>query len=82
MDSDNMIGYACGLLYHFRWFKYTLKPPYSKACGKFQLGTLGHILEPIVAIFEICNFMMIPEPFDCFPEKGASQKINVFLMKE
>ena len=26
--------------------------------------------------------MMIPEPFDYFPEKGASQKINVFLMKE
>ena len=83
----------------FRWFKFTLKPPYSITCGKLRLaiwdtsfwtffaqiwtqGTLRHILGPILVIFEICQFLMIPGPFEYFLENGWSQKIKVFSMKE
>ena len=45
-------------------------------------GTLIHILGPIMVIFEICQFLMIPGPFEYFSENGWSQKIKVFLMKE
>ena len=45
-------------------------------------GTLKHILGPILVIFEICKFLMIPGPFEYFLENGCSQKIKVFLMKE
>ena len=45
-------------------------------------GTLRHILGPILVIFEICQFLMIPGPFEYFSENGWSQKIKVFLMKE
>ena len=44
-------------------------------------GTLRHILGPIPVIFEICQFLMIPGPFEYFSENGWSQKIKVFLMK-
>ena len=44
--------------------------------------TLRHILGPILVIFEICQFLMIPGPFEYFSENGWSQKIKVFLMKE
>ena len=64
----------------FRWFKFTLKPPYSITHGKLRLaiwdtsfwtflaqiwtqGTLRHILGPILVIFEICQFLMIPGLF-------------------
>ena len=33
-------------------------------------------------IFEICQFLTIPEPFEYFSENGWSQKIKVFSMKE
>ena len=83
----------------FRWFKFTLKPPYSIVRGKLRLaiwdtsfldflaqiwtqGTLTHILGPILVIFEICQFLTIPGPFEYFSENGWSQKIKVFLMKE
>ena len=45
-------------------------------------GTLRHILGPILAIFEICQFLMIPGQLEYFSESGWSQKIKVFLMKE
>ena len=45
-------------------------------------GTLRHILGPILVIFEICQFMMIPGPFEYFSENWWSQKIKVFSMKE
>ena len=45
-------------------------------------GTLRHILGPILVIFEICQFLTIPGPFEYFSENGWSQKIKVFLMKE
>ena len=45
-------------------------------------GTLRHILGSILVIFEICQFLMIPGPFEYFSENGCSQKIKVFLMKE
>ena len=50
-----------------------------------QIGmqaTLRHILGPILVIFEICQFLMIPILFKYFSENGWSQKIKVFLMKE
>ena len=45
-------------------------------------GTLRLILGPILVIFEICQFLMIPGPFEYFSENGWSQKIKVFSMKE
>ena len=45
-------------------------------------GTLRHILGPILVIFEICQFLTIPGPFEYFSENGCSQKIKVFSMKE
>ena len=39
-------------------------------------GTLRHILGPILVIFEICQFLMIPGPFEYFSENGLSQKID------
>ena len=45
-------------------------------------GTLTYILEHILVIFEICQFLMISGPFEYFSENGWPQKIKVFLMKE
>ena len=45
-------------------------------------GTLGHILGPILVIFEVCQFLTIPGRFEYFSENGWSQKIKVFSMKE
>ena len=45
-------------------------------------GTLRHILGPILVIFEICQFLTIPGPFEYFSENRWSQKIKVFSMKE
>ena len=45
-------------------------------------GTLRQILGPILVIFEICHFLMIPGLFEYFSENGWSQKIKVFSMKE
>ena len=45
-------------------------------------GTLRDILGPILVIFEICQFLTIPGPFEYFSENGWSQKIKVFSMKE
>ena len=44
--------------------------------------TLRHILGPILVIFEICQFLTIPGPFEYFSENWWSQKIKVFSMKE
>ena len=41
-------------------------------------GTLRHILGPILVIFEICQFLMIPGPFEYFSENGWSQKITFY----
>ena len=45
-------------------------------------GTLRHMLGPILVIFEICQILTIPGPFEYFSENGWSQKIKVFSMKE
>ena len=42
-------------------------------------GTLRHILGPILVIFEICQFLTIPGPFEYFSENGWSQKSQSFL---
>ena len=41
-------------------------------------GTLRHIL----VIFEKCQFLTIPGPFEYFSENGWSLEIKVFSMKE
>ena len=42
-------------------------------------GTLRHIPGPILVIFEICQFLMNPGPFEYFSENGWSQKIAFYL---
>ena len=37
------------------------------------------MLGPILVIFEICQFLTIPGPFEYFSENGWSQKIKSFL---
>ena len=65
----------------FRWFKYTLKPPNSIPIGKFRLTIwdtsfwnflvkFGHN-GPILVIFDICHFLMIPGLFEYFSEDGC-----------
>ena len=44
-------------------------------------GTLRHLLEPILVIFEICHFLTIPGLFEYFSENGCSQKIKVFSIE-
>ena len=56
--------------------------PFGLFGSNLEQGTLRHILGPIVVIFEIRQFLMIPGPFEYFSENGCSQKIKVFLMKE
>ena len=56
--------------------------PFGLFCSNWTQGTLRHILGPILVIFEICQFLMIPGPFEYFSENGWSQKIKVFSMKE
>ena len=42
-------------------------------------GTLRQILGPILVIFEICQFLTIPGPFEYFSENGWwSQKITFY----
>ena len=42
-------------------------------------GTLRHILGPILVIFEICHFLVIPGLFKNFSENGWCQKITFYL---
>ena len=51
--------------------------------GQIQTqATLRHILGPILVIFEICHFLVIPGLLDYFSENVWSQKIKVFLINE
>ena len=56
--------------------------PFRPFGSNLDTRTLGHILGPFLVIFEICQFLMIPGPFEYFSENGWSQKIKVFSMKE
>ena len=56
--------------------------PFGLFGSNLDTETLRHILGPILVIIEICQFLMIPGPFEYFSEKGWSQKIKVFSMKE
>ena len=56
--------------------------PFELFAQIWTQGTLRHILGPFLVIFEICQFLMIPGPFEYFLENGWSQKIKVFSMKE
>ena len=42
-------------------------------------GTLRHILGPILVIFEICQFLTIPGPFEYFSENGVVSENQSFL---
>ena len=77
----------------FRWLKYNYHVWQIMIghLGHFLLeffgqiwtgGTLKHIIGPILVIFEICQFLTIPGPFEYFSENGWSQKIKFFWMKE
>ena len=61
---------------------------YNWPFGTLPFGLFGSnldtrdILGPILVIFEICQFLTIPGPFEYFSENGWSQKIKVFSMKE
>ena len=48
-------------------------------CQIWTHGTLRHILEPILLIFEICHFLTIPV-LSLFQKKGPLKKFKVFLM--
>ena len=37
-------------------------------------GTLRHMLGPTLVIFEICQFLTIPGPFEYFSEMGGLRK--------
>ena len=96
MKQAKMVKYTFRFSFNLL-FASALKPPYSMwqitigHLGHFLLdflaqiwtqGTLSHILGPILVIFEICQFLTIPGPFEYFSENGWSQKIKVFSMKE
>ena len=42
-------------------------------------GTLRHILGPILVIFEICQFLTIPGPFEYFSENWVVSENQSFL---
>ena len=42
-------------------------------------GTLRHLLGPILVIFEICQFVTIPGPFEYFSENGVVSENQSFL---
>ena len=41
--------------------------------------TLRHILGPILVIFEICQFLTIPGPFEYFSENGVVSENCILL---
>ena len=50
-------------------------------CQIWTQGTLRHILGPILIIFEICHFLMIPGPFEYFLEKGCPSENHICTQK-
>ena len=54
----------------------------SHSSGGLVCEGLRHILRPILVIFEICHFLMIPGLFEYFSENECSQNIKLFSMKE
>ena len=80
-----------GLILHLNHLIASCTANYDWPFGTLPFGLFGsnldtrdleHILGPILVIFEICQFLTIPGPFEYFSENGWSQKIKVFLMKE
>ena len=51
-------------------------------CAHYLQWSLIYSFQTDNAIFEICQFLTIPGPFEYFSENGWSQKIKVFSMKE
>ena len=93
-SCENICIYFCKICMIFRWFKFTVKPPYSIAHDKLQLaiwdtsfwtfdqnwtqGTFRHILGPILVIFEICHFLAIPGLSEYFSEKSIVDIFDIF----
>ena len=50
----------------------------SHSSGGLAHKGLRHILGPILVIFEIRHFLMIPGSFEYFSENECSQNIKVF----
>ena len=48
--------------------------PFDFLAQIWAQGTLRHILGPILVIFEICQFLTIPGPFEYFSEMGGLRK--------
>ena len=80
----------------FRWFKFTLKPPYRIAIGNFfsaiwdtleficQIWTqdsLWHLLGPFLVNFGICQFLATPGLFEYFGQNGVPSENLSFLNK-
>ena len=65
---------------NYDWPFWTL--PFGLFGSNLDTRDLETILGPILVIFEICQFLTIPGPFEYFSENGWSQKIKVFSMKE
>ena len=77
----------------FRWFKFTLKPPDTMACGNFLLSIwntshwiflsnldsrhLENVLWQLVATFERCQFVATPGLFDYFSKNRPLQKSKI-----
>ena len=45
-------------------------------CEIWTQDTLRHMSRPIMAIFDICPFLMAAVPFEYFLENGCLQKIK------
>ena len=74
--------YTVGPLIQFKSWHFSPAGELDFLAQIWTQGTLTHILGPILVIFEICQFLTIPGPFEYFSENGWSQKIKVFSMKE
>ena len=80
-----------GLSLHLNHLIASRAANYDWPFGTLPFGLFGSNLDTrdlatyprtILVIFEICQFLMIPGPFEYFSENGWSQKIKVFSMKE
>ena len=74
LHSNHLIALCMA---NYDWSFRTL--PFGLFCQIWTQGTLGHILGPILVIFEICHFLVIPGPFEYFSENGVVSENQSFL---
>ena len=89
--GGNTCTYLVGLSLHLNHLIESRMTNYDWPFGTLPFGLFGSNLDTrhlkayprtYSSHFEICQFLMIPEPFEYFSENGWSQKIKVFSMKE